>query len=731
MQSTPAPLPVGTIIQGRYLVQALLSKSGAGAVYLVSDQLVKRNTSSLFVLQEKAHFSEQARYQFVSEEKSLRKLHHPALPRVYRIFGDDKLNRVYMLTDYIEGPNLELLRLNQPRHSFSFTQVMSIIAPVIDALTYLHCQHPPVIHQNIRPTNIILSQTNGKTFLVNFGLYKQYPSDSSTGAVRPYSLSYVAPEQYRGEICTQSDIYALGATFYTLLTGLVPPAALYRIKQLGDTGVDPLIPVNRVIPAIPTAIIRAIQCALSISSRDRFSTVQQFWEALWQVSNAIAEMQAFPSSMLMAPNGENEDLTEKLPAVRHKGIKQQTSELSIETERSPLRDSSSALPSTAEAAVSADPLGPLPVSQEEEAPVPASLQERPHKYRGADGRKGGDAKRSVRTMRKQMFIFSMLVVIVVVISTSLWLYTADQHHSVSALPSATSQFNPTSTLPQATASPNVKGITTPVPASTPSLNGVVPVPGSVLYTVQSGDSCDSILRVQMHMADAGRIFIDSAPRTIRALSAALGQNCSPLLPGGVLRLPPQYPLIAVGGVVLKIEVMPSEQMRSSSSSASAQQQPNAPRCAGGCLLTLQIAQHGQIHLLVHTGLSLRVGSWVWAQAMLAQKAISGFDHYPYVDSAASLERMVLQACAFQVDNTLDHNALPCDQLRPNSIKDDGGVWLFGVIGANSLDPWHYQVHLPVGTRVLLWLSAKDGSLQFQPGNPVYRYDETSHGYVPV
>src|SRR2546427_1715833 len=93
---------------------------------------------------------------------------------------------------------------------------------------------------------------------------------------------------------------------------------------------------------------------------------------------------------------------------------------------------------------------------------------------------------------------------------------------------------------------------TPAPTPLPTLSKTLPQIGSVLYTVQSGESCDEILTFQMRMADAGQVFSDVKPETVKALSAAVGQDCHALQPGMVLPLSPHYPLIAFGGEVLKI-----------------------------------------------------------------------------------------------------------------------------------------------------------------------------------
>src|SRR5205823_3120379 len=168
-------------------------------------------------------------------------------------------NRAYMLMDYIEGPNLETLRQQQAEKRFPLPRVMSILAPVIDALAYLHHQNPPIIHRDVKPANIIVPTDVDHTVLVDFGIAKEYDPDSTTTAVRRCSPGYGAPEQYSRGTNTRTDIYGLGATFYCLLTGFVPEDAFYRMTQLGSKGTDPLEPLQELVPEIPQAVSDTIQ----------------------------------------------------------------------------------------------------------------------------------------------------------------------------------------------------------------------------------------------------------------------------------------------------------------------------------------------------------------------------------------------------------------------------------------------------------------------------------------
>ncbi len=272
-------LPVGATIQHpdgeRYIIESLLGKGGFGAVYLVRDRQVKEH---LFALKEVIDPNERDRERFIFEAEVLKRLNHRALPHVYKVFEYEKLKRVYMLMDYIEGQNLDILLGEQPERRFSLPLVLAVMKPIVDALIYLHSQNPPIVHRDIKPSNIIVSTRGGEAVLVDFGLAKEYIEDNTTTIIRHGSPGYAAPEQYGSGTNPRTDIYGLGATLYTLLTGTIPIDAIARVT--GSKGIDPLVPVHLVAPSVSWANAMAIEKAMSISSDDQFNSVEDFWREL-------------------------------------------------------------------------------------------------------------------------------------------------------------------------------------------------------------------------------------------------------------------------------------------------------------------------------------------------------------------------------------------------------------------------------------------------------------------
>jgi serine/threonine protein kinase len=279
MSNQQITLPVGMTIRdphgAHYTIEGLIGRGEFGAVYRARDRRFGRQ---LFALKEVIDPSPQNRERFTFEGAILMRLSHPALPRVHRVFEHEKLRRVYLVMDYIEGRDLEALRREQAEQRFSFSLALPLLAPIADALSYLHTQEPPVVHRDVRPANIIVPAGANRTMLVNFGIAKQHIAGTSTTVIRLGAPGYAAPEQYTSGTSAQTDIYGLGATLYTLLTGIIPPDAISRVMR--SQGGDPLKPVHLLIPEVPGDISEAIGRAMTPNAAGRFTTIDEFWRIL-------------------------------------------------------------------------------------------------------------------------------------------------------------------------------------------------------------------------------------------------------------------------------------------------------------------------------------------------------------------------------------------------------------------------------------------------------------------
>jgi eukaryotic-like serine/threonine-protein kinase len=299
MHQVHETLSPGTVIQGCYFVIDLLGTGGFSAVYLVQDQ---RRDDSFFALKEVITLDKQAKDNFALECALLKRLVHPSLPRVHAVFENETHDRMYMLMDYVEGPNLDTLLRIQPEKRFTLSVTTAMLAPIADALAYLHRQDPPVVHRDIKPANIIVPVVGGKTILVDFGIAKEYESQATTNTTRHATPGYGAPEHYVGGTSELTDIYGLGATIFTLLTGEIPPDAVERLMQLGNAQPDPLKPVSELVPSIPEHISRTIEQAMALNMKQRYATVNAFWQTFKEepgkkrISEALGSIVGSPST---------------------------------------------------------------------------------------------------------------------------------------------------------------------------------------------------------------------------------------------------------------------------------------------------------------------------------------------------------------------------------------------------------------------------------------------------
>ncbi len=270
-------LPIGVIVRDphgdHYVVEAVLGTGESGAVYLVRQKV---GAQAHFALKESITPTQQEREHFLFEGQILQHLHHPALPRVYRIFEHESLKRSYLLMDYIRGQNLDVLRQEQSDQRLPLSLVLTLLAPIADALMYLHRQEPPILHRDIKPSNIIVPVGAHKAVLVDFGTAKPFVAGTATVLFQG-SSRYAAPEQYTGGTSPQTDTYGLAATLYTLLAGSAPPSAISRVMSPER---DPLKPVIQLTPTVPVAVSHAIGRALSLKSEDRFATLETFWHEI-------------------------------------------------------------------------------------------------------------------------------------------------------------------------------------------------------------------------------------------------------------------------------------------------------------------------------------------------------------------------------------------------------------------------------------------------------------------
>ena len=274
---TPNPsLPPDSVLQNRYRIVRQLGRGGMGAVYEALDQRLGITVA----LKETLSSEESMRKQFEREARLLAGMQHPALPRVSDHFVEG--NRAFLVMQFIGGVDLAKIIAQQPG-PFPRDQVIAWADQLLDALIYLHSRDRQVIHRDIKPHNLKLSAT-GQIALLDFGLAKAHSSDPSVTASQAffgYTRHYAPLEQIQDQRTDpRSDIYALGATLYHLLTGIKPPDAMVRAAAVVNGGTDPLLPADHIHKAVGPQIAAILNKALAQKPEERYENANEFREAL-------------------------------------------------------------------------------------------------------------------------------------------------------------------------------------------------------------------------------------------------------------------------------------------------------------------------------------------------------------------------------------------------------------------------------------------------------------------
>lgn len=280
----PAPFQPGAILRSRYKIVELIGQGGMGAVYQAEDlRLTGRLCAVKEILPDLGASPldlAQMQEQFYREASVLARLDHPSLPKVSDYFTEN--GRELLVMDYVPGHNLKEL-VDEAKRSGEFLpedQVLDWAVQICDALAYLHSQEPPVLHRDIKPSNIKLTP-RGTIKLVDFGLVKVLAVDDSrtvTVVQGRGTLQYTPLEQYGGDTGhtdARSDIYALGATLYHLLTGTSPADAKQRFLQPGA-----LTPIRTINNHVSARTERAIQHAMGMHPSERPADIVQLRDEL-------------------------------------------------------------------------------------------------------------------------------------------------------------------------------------------------------------------------------------------------------------------------------------------------------------------------------------------------------------------------------------------------------------------------------------------------------------------
>ncbi len=264
----------GKLLANKYQLLERVGSGGMGIVYRANN-VALGTTVSVKILQQQILNTPDALLRLKREAKTLAKLDHPNILRIFSLDRDD--SHVFIVTEFIDGQTLGEI-LTQPG-KLDDERIMLLYRQIGQALQYAHSQG--VIHRDIKPSNIIVSSTNGaeSVKILDFGVARVLDSDTfqrltRTGALVGTPL-YMSPEQCRGEpVDARSDIYSLGCMLYETLSGS-PPFS-------GETPLDVMYKhLNDSVPQLERTRLGLVALkAMEKDPADRFQSGEEFVAAL-------------------------------------------------------------------------------------------------------------------------------------------------------------------------------------------------------------------------------------------------------------------------------------------------------------------------------------------------------------------------------------------------------------------------------------------------------------------
>ena len=310
-------LLVNQLLHNRYRIIRQLGHGGMGAVYEVHDNVFDTTCALKEIMLDLSKSSNSKQQEmllraFEREAKILAKIKHEVVPHVRDYFTEE--NRQYLVMELVEGKELGDL-LEERKIPFPLEDAMRWMEQLLDGLDYLHTQNPPIYHRDIKPQNLKLT-SRGKIKLLDFGIAKGGAETPNSTTINNQTfvaatLNYSPLEQifrvldpvFR-EVLTQrfeariqsvmlqnadasSDLYALGATVYHLLTGVLPIDALKRTLEVWSNKPDPLDHPTKLNSHIPPEISNVLLKAMELDHDKRYASAIEMQQALQQAAAAI------------------------------------------------------------------------------------------------------------------------------------------------------------------------------------------------------------------------------------------------------------------------------------------------------------------------------------------------------------------------------------------------------------------------------------------------------------
>lgn len=273
----------GTVLNEKYVVGRVLGYGGFGVTYLAWDTILQIKVAikeylpsefstrsvgqtriTVFSGEKSKQFCD-GKDKFIDEAKRLAIFRNElGIVKIFDTFEEN--GTAYIVMEYLEGETLEAKL--QREGKVPADDAVKLIMPVVESLNRIH--DAGIVHRDIAPDNLFLT-TKGETKLIDFGASRYATAVNDQSLTVIVKQRYSPEEQYRskGDQGPHTDVYAMGAVLYRMITGVLPPDAMERVAQCEKSGVDILVPIKKYVKGIDKNLENAIYNAMNIRIEDR------------------------------------------------------------------------------------------------------------------------------------------------------------------------------------------------------------------------------------------------------------------------------------------------------------------------------------------------------------------------------------------------------------------------------------------------------------------------------
>lgn len=325
---------------GKYTIRDVLGKGGFGITYRVRD--LEGRQFVIKTLNKEAQASQdfaKLQQDFMNEALRMAQFKHPHIVKVYKLLQEsvqenNVRNRLFnfgsppasfflccILMEYIEGTDLQNYVAN--RRGLPEAEALRYIQQVGDALTAMHREE--LLHRDVKPSNIILRASNAEAVLIDFGLARNFGLDRSPHSIKG-TPCYSAFEQFDPNVAEPgeyTDVYALAATLYSLVTGTLPTSAMARAINA------PLKPPKQIVPNLSDRVHNAIIKGMELLPQNRPQSVQDWLKLLASRPSSVSAPAPQPDNLRSAVGMDYKKLRDLLAAGKWKEADQETANVMI------------------------------------------------------------------------------------------------------------------------------------------------------------------------------------------------------------------------------------------------------------------------------------------------------------------------------------------------------------------------------------------------------------------